>query len=119
MQDGEPSNGCFTDRCLCAAGFKALLSSRYFQAGFKYYLAVCSALIITVILSATTESVRVTMPIFGIMSVVVGMKDKVEATITNVSVLCLYLCLHRSPWAHCRGIQSADAVSLSTTISIV
>ncbi|KAG2431911.1 hypothetical protein HXX76_009402 [Chlamydomonas incerta] len=70
------------------AGWKALLRSRVFQAGAKYWACLVTVLLLILGLSerADTHDVAVYRPMFGYVAVVLSMSERVEATISKVSL---------------------------------
>jgi hypothetical protein len=62
----------------------SFLSSRNFQAGFKFFLASALALLSTLLLIAHVPAIAHYMPVFGITTTIISMQDRVEATAEKV-----------------------------------
>ncbi|PNW70765.1 hypothetical protein CHLRE_17g733400v5 [Chlamydomonas reinhardtii] len=69
------------------AGWKALLRSRVFQAGAKYWACLVTVLLLILGLSEQddTRDVAVYRPMFGYIAAVLAMSERVEATISKVT----------------------------------
>ncbi|KAG2487722.1 hypothetical protein HYH03_013721 [Edaphochlamys debaryana] len=68
-------------------GIKALLHSRVFQSGVKYWAALTTVLLLIIGLGqrSDTPEVRMYRPVFGYAAAVLSMSERVEATVSKVA----------------------------------
>jgi hypothetical protein len=72
--------------CIAAAGLRAMVTKRRFQAGFKLWLACSVALAAAVVIAVGLPGLSPSVTMFGFMALVFTMRERVESSAEMVSM---------------------------------